>query len=187
MPLFKFFINQINSSSKQARPHSINNSSSSNIRLHHRIQSLLPIESYIKNQHYELYRTIFYNGLRFSYKKLPTTTRTHDGCVLYDDSKDTIRLHVGFLQCAVKLIDVKQNDVMLFIEQIKITSVANVLNINGIKYQCTNVLQGHLCSAPQFVLIRPHQIKEKLAFRVCETSTSNKFFLYRYPNFSEST
>ena len=84
-----------------------------------------------------MYRTIFYNGLRFSYKKLPTTTRTHDGCVLYYDLKDTMKLHVDFLQCAVRLIDDEQNDVMLFIEQIKITSIADVLNIDGIQYQCT--------------------------------------------------
>jgi hypothetical protein len=187
LPSFKLFINQINSSSKQARLRSINNYFSPNIRFYHRIQLSFFIDSYLTNCRYESYRTIFYNGLKFSYKKLPTTSRTHDGCLLYYDSEDTTKLRVGFIQCAVKLIDVQQNNVLLFIEQAKITSIGDTLNIGNEQYECTNVLQGYLCPSRQLALIKPQQIKEKLAFRVQETSIPNKFIFYRYPNFTEST
>jgi hypothetical protein len=87
----------------------------------------------------------------------------------------------------VKLLDVNQNNVLLFIEQVKITSVADTLNIKDQQYECTNVLQGYLCQPRRFVLARPQQIKEKIAFRAQELSTRNNYFFYRYPNFSEST
>jgi hypothetical protein len=136
---------------------------------------------------YELYRAIFYNGVRFSYKKFPTTSQTHDRCLLYYDSEHTSKLRVGFLQCVVKLLDVKQNNAMLFIEQATITSIADTLKINNIQYECTNMLQGGLSRAPQFVLIRPGQTKEKLALRLCEISLPKNFFFYRFANFIDNT
>jgi len=179
---FKLFINQINSLSKQARPHSINNYSSQNICLYHYIPSLFIINSYIKHRQYELSRTISYNSLQFSYKNLCTTGRTHEGCVLYYDSEDTTKLRIGFIQCAVKFIDVKQNNILSFIEQAKIPSVADTLNINGKQYECNNVLHGYIYKSHQFVLVRPEQITKKLAFHIQNESTQNKFFFYRYTN-----
>ncbi|UJR38879.1 hypothetical protein I4U23_031547 [Adineta vaga] len=160
---FKLFINQINSSSKQARPRFIK-SSSSNIRFHQRIPSSLFVEKYLRNQEYELYRTVFYNGLRYSYKKLPNKSRTHDGCILYHDSYNTKNLRVGFFRCAIKLLNVEQDNVLLLIEQIKVTSIADIINIDNVLYQCTNVLEGHFCQSHQFIMIKPQQIKEKLVF-----------------------
>jgi hypothetical protein len=184
---FKVFINKINSSSNHARPHSTNDFFYSDIHFYRRIHLLPIISLYIDYQHYELYRTLFYNGLRLSYKELPTASRTHDGCLLYHDSDDTSKLRIGFIQCIIKLLDVKQNNAMLFIEQAKITSTADTLNINNIQYKCSNVLQGSLRPTPQFVLIKPEQIKEKLAFRLREISSPKHFFFYRFPNFTEST
>jgi hypothetical protein len=96
-------------------------------------------------------------------------------------------LRVGFLQCAVKLLDVEQDNAILFIEQVKITSLADTLVIDNVKFECTNVLQVCLHPTPKCVLIKPKQLKKKLAFGPREKSLSNKFFFYRFPNFVEST
>ena len=187
LPSFKLFINKINSSSTQTLLHSTNNISYPDIRFYRHIHRSRIVSLYLKNQQYELYRTIFYNGLRYSYKELPTTSQTHDGCLLYQDSGNTSKLRIGFLQCVIKLLDVEQDNAMLLIEQVKITSVADTLNINNTQYECTNVFQGDICSTPQYVVVKPKQIKEKLAFRLRETSSVKSFFFYRFPNFTEST
>ncbi|CAF0944330.1 unnamed protein product [Adineta ricciae] len=184
---FKLFINQINASSRQARAHHINRRSHFNIRFHHRIRSLLFVEKYLPKQEYELYRTIFYKGLRYSYKKLPNSSRAHDGCLLYCDSFNVKKLRVGFFRCAAKLCDIEQNNVILFVEQIKLTSIADIVSIDDVEYKCMNVLEGYSHQPCQFTMIQPEQIKEKLAFRSRDTSKPNEYYFYRYPNFSEST
>ena len=173
-PLFKLFIKQINCSSKHIYGCSIDNPLSSSIRLYHRIGTSLAIDLLVKSHHYELYRTMFYKGKKFSYKNLHTTSRTHDGCILFYTTEDAAGMRIGFIHGIIKLTEVKENNIMLVVDQVKITSTIDTLSINSIKYECCNILQGHLSN--QLVLLQPQQIKEKLAFRVRESSKENRFF-----------
>ena len=188
---FKLFIDQINSSSKKARPQTIKKFSSTSlkIRCHHPIYSPPMIYSILKNRKFELYKTVFYNGVRFSSEKLTNTisSRTHDGCLMYYDSKDMTKLCIGFLKNVVKLMDVVPNEIVFIIEQVKISSTADILILNGLQYECDNVLRGSLSAKPYFAIVSRQKIKEKLAFRPQQLTNKNDFYFYRYPNFSEST
>lgn len=130
---------------------------------------------------------MFYKGTTFSYKTFSTTSRTHDGCILYYTTEDVTKMRIGFIQGFIRLINIGEPNIMVVVDQIKITSLTDCLMIDNVKYECCNVLQGHLCPSKKLVLLQPQQIKEKLAFRVREGSNENNFFFYRYPNFCEST
>lgn len=184
-PLLKLFIKQINCSSKHVYEYSIGNTSSSFIRLYHRIDTSVAVDLLIKCHQYELYRTMFYKGIKFSSERSHTTSRTHDGCILFYTAEDVAGMRIGFIYGIIKLIDVEENSIMLVVDQVKITSTMDTLRINSMKYECCNVLEGHLSN--QLVLLQPQQIKEKLAFRIREAQKENSFFFYRYPNFCEST
>ncbi|CAF1449042.1 unnamed protein product [Rotaria sordida] len=95
---------------------------------------------------------------------------------------------VGFVKCIVKLMI--NNDILFMIQQVSITLYAEELIIGDQKFQCPNVMIGHVKTPSVYHIIRTSNVIEKLAFQrehLQPKSRNTSYLFFRYPNFRTST
>jgi hypothetical protein len=100
-----------------------------------------------------LYKTLFFNNLRFSADDFTTIRRSNDVCVLYESRKN--QYSIGFILCIGHLVD--KNEIYLILNKVNISSTADTLNIRGRTFKCTNIMQGTVLSDSN-IIIDPSQV-----------------------------
>jgi len=92
---------------------------------------------------------------------------------------------IGFILYIIHFVD--KNEIYLFLNKVKIISIADALNIQGRSFRCNNILKGEIVS-DSTAIIQLYQISQKLAFGPIsngDPSISKTFMFYRYPNLKE--
>ncbi|CAF1284040.1 unnamed protein product [Rotaria sordida] len=160
-----------------------------NIKLYQEITS--PPSSFFQKwpnsseSNFLLYKTLFFDNLRFSADDFTILRRSNDSCILYKTKKNSYS--VGFISYIVHIID--RDEICLVLNKVKITSTADTLNIDGRNFMCNNILKGSVVS-DSTAIIQPSQISKKVAFRPIfneDPSLLNTFIFYQYPNLKECT